>query len=558
MRVLVVGEDRGLQAFGPEALLQGESGRLLRKLLTESNIASQELSFISFMPFLPPGSDLSLYLYPTKLKEFQLNGTSPRPILIERLTKLYERVAEFKPDLIIACGNWAFWALSDKPQCKTDRGVKPPVGIGSWRGSQLRTSRGPLAGIPLLPIYSPGMILRDYTSYYPTLNDLKMRGNTFLTGGSWDAPVVQNRHAKPNFAMTKAVLGLWLSKLEEAPLFLAADIETYKRRFISVMGFADGERSICIPFFSFTNGKLVDYFTLDEEVVIFKLIRAILLHPNIRLIGQNFSYDHTFIRRVWGIKTKLFADTMLMHHLCWPGTPKALDYLSSLYCAHHVYWKDESNDWDGKSNPIEYWTYNCQDTEKTFEIFQALSALIKQLNLSEQWNHRLEMWQLSMDMSAKGVRFDESERQRARVKLLEIGSEIESFLLRCMPADLRFTASGKPWFASPTFTATIFYDYLKIQPVLNRKTKRPTTDASSFDTIKARCPILTKPLEYLGLLRSIGVFSSNFLSVDTSYDKRIRCTFNTAGTSTFRWSSNVNPFGEGTNLQNIPEGNEDD
>jgi DNA polymerase I-like protein with 3'-5' exonuclease and polymerase domains len=41
-------------------------------------------------------------------------------------------------------------------------------------------------------------------------------------------------------------------------------------------------------------------------------------------------------------------------------------------------------------------------------------------------------------------------------------------------------------------------------------------------------------------------------------DKRMRCSFNTGGTETYRFSSSKNAFGSGGNLQNIPSGTEDE
>jgi hypothetical protein len=38
----------------------------------------------------------------------------------------------------------------------------------------------------------------------------------------------------------------------------------------------------------------------------------------------------------------------------------------------------------------------------------------------------------------------------------------------------------------------------------------------------------------------------------------MKCSFNTAGTETFRWSSSTNAFWRGTNLQNIPKGEENE
>ena len=141
-----------------------------------------------------------------------------------------------------------------------------------------------------------------------------------------------------------------------------------------------------------------------------------------------------------------------------------------------------------------------------------------------------------------------------RQELQEAFEVYQNFLLECMPQELRLTPTGKPWFNSPTFSMDIFYRQLGIQPVLHKKTKKSTLNVTSFETLKKRAPWATPIFDSLEKIRSIGVFISHFLDMPLSPDGRIRTSFNIAGTDTFRWSSSSNPFGEGTNLQNIPKG----
>jgi len=70
---------------------------------------------------------------------------------------------------------------------------------------------------------------------------------------------------------------------------------------------------------------------------------------------------------------------------------------------------------------------------------------------------------------------------------------------------------------------------------------------------------ITKPLiRAIQEYRSLGVFLSTFVLAGLDYDKRMRCSYNICGTETYRFSSSKNPFESGTNLQNIPKGNEED
>lgn len=555
--ILIVGEAWGAEEEARQQPFVGAAGQLLSKLLGDAGISRSDCLLTNLVSARPRGNDFTEFLYPTSAKEAPLHGVHPRDILRTGLRDLHRLVVDLQPKLIISCGNWPFWALSDRvgiTNSRKPKGYKLPTGVGNWRGSQIFTSRGTTTPVPLLPIFHPAMILRDYTGFYPTLHDLKSKVPKALKG-QWAPPELRNNHYKPNFLMVKTILSMWQDKLTSGETVkLSVDIETYRRRHITVIGLADGQRQLCIPFMYYDpKGNYHDYWTQDEELIIIGLLKSILEHPLCWIIGQNFAYDHQFLRRVYNINAIPSFDTMVMHHLLWPGTPRGLDYLSSLYCEDHVYWKEESEDWDGKGDPESLWQYNCLDIAKTFEIAEALERLIKSQGLESQAQEQMEFWHLAQGMARRGVNYSNSEREKIKKELLEIGAQIGDWLLKSMPSDLRFAKSGKPWYTSPQHTAFIFYQVLKIQPVLHRQTKLPTTDATSFETLKKRAPYLKTALELLAQIRSISVYEKNFLSTYTGYDGRMRCHFDVAGTTTFRWSSSTNGFGEGGNLQNIPE-----
>jgi DNA polymerase I-like protein with 3'-5' exonuclease and polymerase domains len=51
--------------------------------------------------------------------------------------------------------------------------------------------------------------------------------------------------------------------------------------------------------------------------------------------------------------------------------------------------------------------------------------------------------------------------------------------------------------------------------------------------------------------RTLDKMRSNFIEAKLDPDGRMRSSLNTAGPETFRWSSSKNPWGRGTNLQNV-------
>jgi len=552
-KILVLGDIWGT-GLGP---FSGPSGLEFTRILADAHILETNLLFASVIN--SSGTDTKKFFFQTKdpNRGKLYKNTYPKPQLLSDLSKLEELITTLNPRLIIASGNLAFWALTNFNLISTFEGYKLPSGISKYRGSALYSREINGKTYPLLPIYSPNQILKAWDLRFITVHDLKARAKPLINSTNqdlWKEPKT-NFIPNPEYPLAVETLNTWLTYVEQNELWLAVDIETWKQKEIVCIGFADDKLAICIPFFFFApSGEVINFYTEIQEIKLIQLIQKLLSHPNIRIIGQNYNYDYQYLDRYWAIRTPVSWDTMLAHHLMWPGTPKSLDYLSSLYCQYYSYWKDESQEWTDGINHRDLWLYNCKDTRNTYDIAQEQKVLISQLNLTEQYQSQLDQWQLAAKMTHYGVNFNKESRAKINQELQEIASDLEHYLLTSMPPDLRYTSTKGCWFNSPIKTSEIFYTYLQIQPVLHKKTKRPTVDASSFEPLKKRAPWLKGVITRLELLRSIQVFRSHFLDAKLSYDKRIRCSFNVGGTDTFRWSSNSSSFDEGTNLQNIPKG----
>jgi len=428
----------------------------------------------------------------------------------------------------------------------------------NWRGSQTFTDEINGQRYPYLPIIHPAAILRDWGLRSVTCQDLRSRARRFIQGTTAWSPPREHFDFTGDFKAARDYLVATICRAGEAArrgerLWLAVDVETWRRRYLAVVGISDGEFAIAIPFFFFDEaGNMVDNFTLEQELEIQLLLRQLLQHVAVNITNQNYAYDWQYLHRYLGIWAEPSFDTMLAHHLLWPGTPKSLDYLASLYCDHYCYWKDESQDWDAKSNHRDMWRYNCKDTIKTYEITFALQSLLKSTKMEDLYELQLEQWKLANEMQTRGIKWDYSAALRMREELVRTADSLSQWLMRAMPEDLQYAPSGKPWFASNSHLQYIFYDRLGVPPILHKKTKRPTLDKESFEQLKKKTPWIGPILDKLKLLRSVQVFRDNFLSKNLGPDGRMHPSFNVGGTETFRWSSSENPFGEGMNLQNIP------
>ena len=301
------------------------------------------------------------------------------------------------------------------------------------------------------------------------------------------------------------------------------------------------------------------YWTEGEEKEIVVMIRKLLTHPNVRSIGQNYLYDAQYMAAFWGFVPTCWLDTMIGHHSLWPGTQKGLDYLSSLYCNYHRYWKDESKDWDPNVGEAQLWEYNCKDAVTTWEVAHVLDALADQLGLRIPFDIQQRQFAMVLRMMLRGIRIDTNVRASVSSDLITSVSEYEARFHDIMPKELIpvMKTKASPWWRSPNQQARIFYDGLGLSELKNRKTGNRTFNDEALERVSRIEPMLTPIVRMLQEYRSIGVFQNNFCRAELDPDDRMRCSFNISGTETIRWSSNKNAFGRGTNLQNIPSGSED-
>lgn len=557
-KVLIVGEAWGMHEAAAQKPFVGAAGKVLDNMLRDAGLNRLECLATNVVSAQPPNNEFHHFLYANADKAGHQKQTFrdlyAKPPLREGVEQLRKLIETSQPDIIIGCGNVPLWALTDKASVTTKLGYKVPGGIMNWRGSQLFVTVAGRA-IPFLPIIHPAAILRAWDLRYITVHDLR-RASRFLRTKVWKQPELRCQPF-PSYTDTVDTLQRMLSDFAIGPKQIVPDLETYARQHVVCVGLATNTENICIPFFWFDpDGKVVEHFTAEQEVTVLGLIKKALTHPNAQVCNQNLIYDEQFLRRRMGIHIDISFDTMLAQNLLYPGTPKSLERLASLYCEHYVYWKDESQDWAGKGDPRELFLYNCKDTAAVLEIAAAQAQLIVKSNKSQQWEWQLEQWRVARDMMVRGVNRNNAVANEMQQQLRNAAQELETWLLAAMPEDLRYTAAGGPWYSSPARTQDIFYNYLGLAPILHKKTKNVTANSEALTVLAKRHPWLTPYTSRIDALRSAQVFLSHFFSVKLPPSGRLLCNFNVGGTETFRWSSSSTAFDEGTNLQNIPKGDE--
>jgi DNA polymerase I-like protein with 3'-5' exonuclease and polymerase domains/uracil-DNA glycosylase len=515
--------------------LAGYSGRDFDDVLRAAGISRSEC-FVTWALRTPPREgDIRNLIAVTKkdiTREHQILGDkSVMPSVVADAGVLFQEIGFCRPNVIIALGNVSMWLLTGK------------WGITSWRGSEL-VSDCLGAPVKVIPTIAPVMLNRQL-SYRPVvIHDLKRAKRESLS-----AEIVHVDYdfiIRASYYETVAVLSSLIREVEKGELNLAIDIET-RSGHIACIALAWNTRSaICIPFMR--TEEVSGYFSLEEELEIVWLLRTLLTAENCRGIGQNFHYDAQYIFRHWYFHPRIFYDTMIMQHSLFSNMEKGLGYLSSMYCEHHTYWKDEGKTWDMHTGEEQLWRYNCKDAVATLEVCSSLLQLAESLDMMKVLDFQMSLYEPVLETMERGLRLDFVQRGRLA---LELAQSIE------YRRDWINDVCGKELnTASPVQMMEYFYTILQQRPVISRKTKKPTCDDEALHKLAAKEPLLLPLVQQISELRSLSVFNSTFIAAPVDSDGRMRSTFKIAGTDTYRFSSSENAFGTGMNLQNIPKGGE--
>lgn len=570
-QIVIVGEAWGYDESLAKLPFVGASGNELTRILADAGIDRKQVLLTNVCAARPPNNEFHWWFD----GEDDVRGLRPNKHVMSELSRLYKQLSFHDRTLIIAVGNYALWALSNccgNAPVPGSNGKRAPTGIMSWRGSMIHTEES-VTGFPptpLLPIIHPAAILRQWDLRYITLHDLKARVPMALKKDWTNAspPVLL---APPTFDQCISRLDHWLRQLDAGvQLRLAGDIETY-RRLITCIGLADSPNfAMSIPFVKKTiradGGVGLDsWWTPEQEAQITHRLIRVMCHKNVLLEGQNFLYDVQYFHEYYGVLPYADFDSMYAWHVCFPGTPKALDYLSSLFCRYHRYWKEDHKEWDLAHGDVgTLLRYNAEDCVRTYEVCTTERKLVVQFGLSEQWEWMRKKRDLALRMMVRGVRINEALRDRLGYELLNTQSELATDLFKIVPQKWAGDPGKKAvtkepvfWFSSPKQLKWVMGEFLGLPIPKSRKTQNESLGKEALNELREKYPIWRPLFNLLSDIRSVGVFITHFIRAPLDPDKRMRCSFNPAGTETFRWSSSKNAFGRGANLQNLSKGDED-
>jgi len=543
-KIMIVGEAPGDNEIREGMPFVGYSGQELNRMLQEAGIMRSNCFVTNVVRIRPPGNDVSTFFAQRKaditIQHVNLHDKMCLPVVLDGITMLKREIEMCQPNVIIALGNVALWALTGH------------WGITSWRGSMQECVLD--LALPYKPkvisSYHPAMILRQYSWRQIGVQDLRRAKKASETHTY--IPPDYDFITRPDYGTAHAILTGLINQADRGPLKLATDIET-RAGHIACIGFAWNRKSaICIPLMCVERPE--GYWTLEEEAELTYLMVRLLTHKNILVIGQNFSYDAQYLFRFWHILLSNFRDTMLSQHTMFANMQKSLGFLSSIYVENHLYWKEESKDWDPKVGEDQLWSYNCKDAVVTFEVDEEQEKARNSFAASG-WKKLPEIHAFQQSLSRpvlntmnRGIRSNQKKRGEFAIMLSDEMAKREQYIL-----DVTGEALNPK---SPKQMQDFFYGTLGQKPIFNRKSGTITADEEALGQIAQREPILKPLIRNILEYRSLGVFLSTFVNSALDIDGRIRCSFNIGGTETYRFSSSQNAFGSGLNLQNVPSGGE--
>ena len=331
MTIVLLGEAPGEEEarFGTPFI--GTTGKLLKNsLLPEAGFDIAQFHVLNTFIKRPPNNDLTAWTA-NKTEWKKRFGTWPpsgpagtsannplgknRFLLPEhywQLVELDRRLTELKPDLIIALGATALWAIS---------GIS---GIGNYRGNFFDSRYG-----RAIATYHPAAVARQW-SFRPYVWADLTKAKNWLEG-TLPAPMKRRLWINPTFAEIANVYALFN---RNPGWLLGVDIETCPSiDQITCISFATAAEGICIPIWN-KDGSSEGHnywLSLDDEVKAWTWIRRFAQLPN-RKVLQNGLYDLQYLIDTLDIRLRnAYDDTAIMQHAYQPELQKALGTLSSLY-----------------------------------------------------------------------------------------------------------------------------------------------------------------------------------------------------------------------------------
>ncbi len=420
--------------------------------------------------------------------------------------RLREDLQKFKPNCCLLIGDLALSVFGGEHTVFTDRG-------------SLRMS--PTMGYKFVSTYEPGAVMRNFTWSLAFASDVAKAVSESRIPGHH--PVKRKLETWPTF---DRLVKLMQAVIEEKPK-IAFDLEGHPNQ-VGVTCYSiarSPEECFIVPL---RNKDNTPFWSLEEEIEIWRLTQLILSDPDIPKIAQNGMYElFVFAWRHKILVRGLQEDTLykMWEILC--ELPKDLGFIGSLF-SKEPYYKDD------RTNPdlSIHHEYCCKDSVVTYEASNEMDkALAKNPRSYEHYRFNIRVQKPYLFMQLRGCKIDRDLLAFKRRTTWEKIVRQQSIVNEMTGQVLNVKSSPQK--------AKYLYSELGLpeQHKIEKGQKKVTTnfDALCKLYVKSQLPVV---LEIVKLVQLRTRFS-DLHKFETFADGRMRTNLNPVGTETGRLSSSA-------------------
>jgi uracil-DNA glycosylase len=311
-------------------ILVGSSGKEFTRMVRDAGMERRDSYLTNVFPTRPPNNKVEGFCFQRKGLPLPPGYTQPalnptggwyvRPEWLVELQRLKQELEVAKPNIVVAMGNTALWALT---------GESPR--IGKLRGTLLESSLVP--GLKVLPTYHPAAVVRNWSLRVVVLMDL------LKVAREQGFPAIRRPHRELWLNPSIADLHEFGERFLDPAHLISTDVETIpgKRQILCVSLTPTPDRSLIIPFVDRFREGYSYWSTAQQEYDAW-----IFLHHYCKtkpMLFQNGCFDWMVLLTGLKIRVQMFVDdSMILHHSLYSEMSKGLDFLGSVY-TDEVAWK---------------------------------------------------------------------------------------------------------------------------------------------------------------------------------------------------------------------------
>ena len=487
------------------------------------------------------GQDISQHYVTYLFHDHFPSSLLPKAMMERAVEQLWKEIDAIEPNVVIAFGEIALNALTNR------------YGIKNYRGSVLPSTRTyPKVVAMHHPRYlhyvaDDLIIVRQKNGDYRIVAKEKFAAphyHKYVMAADMARAIRHSRDKEFKYLQRNIIIP---RDSAEVYSFLrrwkhidigACDIETI-HCFPATMALScSRHEALSFPLFQQVHGYPMTQIPHKDLAEIWVMAHEFLASK--KIVGQNFKFDEEKLNKL-GFKVPNFhADLGMMAHTLDPELPINLAFQTSMQ-TEEPYYKDEGKDFNPKHDNIrDLLLYGGKDGAVEFELFEIADSDLKSQGLDRfYYEHVHPMHRIYREIQDRGMRIDEAIRleliRKYQAQSHAIQHEIDG-ILEDFGVPVRKQAD-KSWsrlnIRSPKQVKDVLFNVLGI----------PQRDKTDEDTLFALIANVLKNPAHIrlckGILdkRKVDKTLGTYLFAECDYDDRMRTQIRITGTETGRTST---------------------